>query len=155
MVAENLGVSQSTYKRNKTVVKAMEDPDPAVADVAREQLCKLDAGETSSSAADAAVRRAREGKKIAVDPNDPLIDADVEPEVIPGLPTKVHGPRPNHLKVLSRVVVNLSGMVIALEDIEAINDTVNAEEALRISKDLSTSIRALNRINKLLKERTK
>lgn len=156
VVAEALGISPSTYKRAKTVVNATEDADPAVADVAREQLAKLDAGETSYTAADQAVRDARNGKKEAIDFNDPLVDAEVpEPEVIPGLPTKVKGPRQNHLKMLTRIVVGLSGTAMALDGIEEVNDTVNAEEARRLMSDLSPSIRSLNRINKLLKERTK
>ncbi|MFV8136481.1 ParB/RepB/Spo0J family partition protein [Mycolicibacterium conceptionense] len=155
VIGEALGVSPSTYKRAKTVVNATEDADLAVADVAREQLAKLDAGETSYSAADQAVRDAR-AKKEAIDFNDPLVDAEVaEPEVIPGVPTKVHGPRQNHLKMLSRIIVSLSGTAMALDGIEEVNDTVNAEEARRLMSDLSPSIRSLNRINKLLKERTK
>ncbi|MFV8169883.1 ParB/RepB/Spo0J family partition protein [Mycolicibacterium peregrinum] len=156
VVADALGVSPSTYKRAKTVVNATEDADPSVAEVAREQLAKLDAGETSYTAADQAVRDARNGKKEAIDFNDPLVDAEVpEPEVIPGLPTKVKGPRQNHLKMLTRIVVGLSGTAMALDGIEEVNDTVNAEEARRLMSDLSPSIRSLNRINKLLKERTK
>lgn len=155
IVGEALGMSPSGYKRAKTVVNATEDADQDVADVAREQLAKLDAGETSYSAADQAVRDAR-AKKEAIDFNDPLVDAEVdEPEVIPGLPTKVHGPRPNHLKMLSRIIVSLSGTAMALDAIEEVNDTVNAEEARRLMSDLSPSIRSINRINKLLKERTK
>jgi ParB-like chromosome segregation protein Spo0J len=157
IVGDALGVSQSTYKRAKTVVKATDDSNSEVADVARDQLDKLDAGETTYSAADKAVRDARNnGKKVAVDATDPPIDAEVaEPEVIPHLPTKVHGPRPNHHKMLSKIAVQLSGIAMLLDDIEELNDTVNAEEARRLRSDLSQSIRALNRIKRLLQERTK
>lgn len=154
VVGEALGVSESTYKRAKTVVKATEDADPVVAEIARDQLAKLDAGEVSYTAADQAVRDVRNRKKEPIDFTDPGVDAEAsEPEVIPGLPTKVKGPRPNHLKMLTRIVVDLSGTVMALDGIEEVNDTVNAEEARRLMSDLSPSIRSLNRINKLLKER--
>ncbi|RIU10079.1 hypothetical protein D2E94_10890 [Mycobacteroides abscessus] len=154
VVGEALGVSPSTYKRAKTVVSATEDDDLEVATVARDQLAKLDAGEVSYTAADQAVRDVRNRKKEAIDFTDPGVDAEApEPEVIPGLPTKVKGPRPNHLKMLTRIVVGLSGTVMALDGIEEVNDTVNAEEARRLMSDLSQSIRSLNRINKLLKER--
>lgn len=154
VVGQALGVSPSTYKRAKTVVSATEDADLEVASVARDQLAKLDAGEVSYTAADQTVRDVRNRKKEAIDFTDPGVDAEAsEPEVIPGLPTKVKGPRPNHLKMLTRIVVGLSGTVMALDGIEEVNDTVNAEEARRLMSDLSPSIRSLNRINKLLKER--
>ncbi|WP_157932143.1 hypothetical protein [Mycobacteroides abscessus] len=54
VVGNALGVSQSTYERAKTVVNATENADPQVAEVAREQLAKLDAGRTSYVAADRA-----------------------------------------------------------------------------------------------------
>lgn len=128
VVGEALGVSQSTYKRAKTVVAATNDPDQEVAEVARDQLAKLDAGEISYSSAAAAVRDARNGK-VAIDGNDPQIDADVEPEVIPGLPTKPKGGhRPNHLKILTNISNQLGGFVVVLDEIEEINNTVNAEE---------------------------
>lgn len=145
VVGEALGVSQSTYKRAKTVVAATADPDPEIAEVARDQLAKLDAGETSYSAASRAVREARSGKEETQPDN-------AEPEVIPGLPAKPKGgPRPNHLKILTNITNTLAGFVMVLDDIEEINNTVTTEEARRIRSDLSKQIRALNRINNLLK----
>jgi ParB-like chromosome segregation protein Spo0J len=147
IVGEALGVSRGTYQRLKTVDNATRHEDEGVRDVALEQMAKLDAGETSP-------RRAAEvviEKRKAAEPGP----SEPEPEVIPGLPSKVYGRRPNHFQILNRIIVGLEGTAIVLADIEELNDTISAEKALRLTKDLSPSIRALNRINRLLKERTK
>ena len=146
VVGEALGVSQSTYKRAKAVVKALEDDSPEVRDVAQRELTKLDAGETTYSASAQAVRDARNGEALTD-------EEKAEPEFIPELPTKAKGGhRPNHLKILTNITNTLGGFVMVLDDIEEINTTVNEEEARRLKSDLSKQIRALNRIRNLLKE---
>ena len=72
-------------------------------------------------------------------------------------PPRYGGNRRKHLQVLDALATALAGASIAAADIEAagLDSTVTAEEATRLTGDLSTSIRSLQRINNLLKERTR
>lgn len=152
IVADALGLSQATYKRLKTVVTAAEsETDDVVRALAQEQIGKLERGETKPWHASETLRLARSnGNGTNGEEAEPPA-----PVVIPDLPTKTHGPRVNHLKILTKVVTGLSGTAMVLDEIDEINDSVNAEEARRLASDLDRQIRSLNRIrNMLKKERT-
>lgn len=69
-------------------------------------------------------------------------------------PPKMGGNRRKHLQQIEALVASLSGALIAFDGVDALDDTVTAEEAGVLTADLSKQIQALSRINKLLKERT-
>lgn len=62
IVGDALGISATTYRRAKNVVAAANDADPVIANTAKDQLAKLDAGRTSVTAAAEVVKGAREAK---------------------------------------------------------------------------------------------
>lgn len=69
------------------------------------------------------------------------------------------GPRPGanrrkHLGQLDAILTGLSGYVAAFDGVANLDSSVTAGEAARLTSDLSKQIRALSRINQLLKERT-
>ena len=69
-------------------------------------------------------------------------------------PPKMGGNRRKHLQQIEALVASMSGALIAFDGVDALDDTVTAEEAGVLTADLSKQIQALSRINKLLKERT-
>jgi len=66
-----------------------------------------------------------------------------------------YGTRRKNLTVLDSLINGLGGLVIAADEIRELDDTVTNEEATRLTGDLAIAIKSLNRINNLLKERTK
>lgn len=64
-----------------------------------------------------------------------------------------HGPRRKHLEVLINAATSLSGLVMVLDEIATLDDSVGNEEAARLKGGFSKAITGLNRINNLLKER--
>lgn len=72
----------------------------------------------------------------------------------PPAPPK-YGVRRKHLQVLEALATSLAGIAIAVDEVTQLDSSVTAEEATRLTGDLSASIRSLNRLNNLLKERTK
>ena len=73
----------------------------------------------------------------------------------PPSPPKYGGNRRKQLAVLDALINGLGGLVIVAEEIRDLDSTVTNEEATRLTSDLSTAIKSLNRINKLLLERAK
>lgn len=65
------------------------------------------------------------------------------------------GPRKKHLFVLDNLTTSLDGLSVAAKEITALDQSVTAEEAARLTSDLSRQIKALHDLNNLLKERTK
>lgn len=66
----------------------------------------------------------------------------------------VMGPRRKHADVIDAIVVAVSGAQMALKGVTELDASVTAEEAARLTRDLSEQIRGLSRINNLIKERT-
>lgn len=64
VVAPAVGLAPRTYNRAKSVVLAQDDPDPRVAEVAREATAEMDATGNVS----AAERRVKDAKKVAAAP---------------------------------------------------------------------------------------
>lgn len=95
------------------------------------------------------VARKAKAKAKILDPAP--VQEQAAPEQLKG---KVHGPRPNHLRILRNLTTSLSGLATAADDIRELNDSVTSEEAGRLASDLSKSIRSLNRIKSQLQERS-
>lgn len=64
------------------------------------------------------------------------------------------GPRRSHLELIEALTTVLEGALMAFDN-AALDGTVTAEEATRLMGGLSKQIRSLNRINSLLKERSR
>lgn len=71
----------------------------------------------------------------------------------PPTPTK-YGNRKKHVAVIDSIATAASGLAIAADEITSLDQSVTDGEAARLADDLSKSIRSLNRIKTLLKERT-
>lgn len=72
----------------------------------------------------------------------------------PPAPTRFGGGRRKHLGQIEALLATLEGVAIAFEGLDSLDRSIDAEEAARLTSDLSKQIRSLNRINSLLKERT-
>jgi ParB family chromosome partitioning protein len=137
VVGEALGMSGRQYERARMVIDATADPDPEVAEVAKEAVAAMD--ET--------------GK---VYPAYEKVRAAKAPAARPPAPPKFGGNRKKHLQVIESIAASLSGLAIVAEEITELDKTVTCEEATRLSGDLSRSLAALRRLNALLnKESTK
>lgn len=71
----------------------------------------------------------------------------------PQRPT-VYGTRRKHAAQLDALIIAIDGATSAFDGINALDASVNEEEATRLTGDLSKQIRSLNRINSLIKELT-
>lgn len=63
--------------------------------------------------------------------------------------------RSKHADVIERLTTSLDGLAMAAREITALDESVTKQEAIRLTDDLSKQIEALNKLNRLLKERTK
>lgn len=75
MVAKALGTSRGTYGRLKLVDKETRSDDPELAELAREQMAKLDAGETSARAAERVIVEKKSQSQPAAAEADPSCKA--------------------------------------------------------------------------------
>lgn len=69
-------------------------------------------------------------------------------------PAKFGGSRRKHLGIIDALLVVLAGAALALDEISDLDQSITAEEATRLTGDLSKQIRTLSRVNQLIKERT-
>lgn len=95
----------------------------------------------------AAVREIASGSKPTKVAPPPPVEA-IKPPV-------KYGPRRKHLQMLDATNASLGGLLIALAEITELDDSVGNDDAARIRGGISKAIAELNRINNLLKERTK
>ena len=65
-------------------------------------------------------------------------------------PPKYGGNRPKHRQVLSNVIVSAQGLCIVADEIQALDGSINSEEAASYADDLSRIIRSLKRVQQLL-----
>lgn len=140
-VAPALGLSPSQYSRAKAVVKAaenVEEPDE-VREVARAEVAKLDAGTATVSGAYERVTKAR---KPADEQSAPTK---------PGPPSQRHVLRTDSLIKLDS---SLAGYAAAITDETEIDPSMTSEQATQLVSSLSKSLKALARLNRLIKERT-
>lgn len=135
VVGEAVGLSRAQYERARDVITATTDPDPFVAEVAKEAAREMD--ETGK------VRPAYEKVRAAKNPAEK-----------PARPPRFGGNRKRHLQVIESIAASLSGLAIVADEITELDRTVTCEEATRLSGDLSKSIAALRRLNNLLSKET-
>jgi ParB-like chromosome segregation protein Spo0J len=72
-------------------------------------------------------------------------------------PPATSKPGPNrrkHLEMLDAWALSLAGHALILDEIQQLDTTVTPEEAQRLDTETAASIQAINRIRRLLKERT-
>lgn len=143
--AKSLNVGQASVGRARSVIKSGND----------ELIKSVESGETSVTAAAEQVR----GKARQEDQRQSNSKA-TEPKKGDPKPSEPKVPRPGpnrrkHKQVIEAMVTGLSGTAIAADDITELDQSVTAEEAARLQGDLSKSIKSFNKINTLLKERTK
>lgn len=165
IVGKALGVSGSTYKRAKLVDKATNDSDPAVAEVAREQMSKLDARETSFHAAEDAVKNARAGrpsqpvnkpKPLAPDepkPN-PAAPGDTVTDEQPMSPPQRRMRRKSATAVVQNFKANIVGMANAIDDygLENLREIdMGYEEAQLAIKEIGKALNQFAKIQTILK----
>ena len=145
VVADALGLGETTYYRMKGVVQIADGTIPTapeVQEVARKELRDLDAGTSSPGRAYSKIRDAMKPKP------------EPGPANLAMLQPPKYGPRRKHLQMLNAMEASLAGLSLAASEIQALDGTVTKEEAARLADDLSNHIRSLNRIKQLLKERT-
>lgn len=147
-------VSDGSLYRAKVIHR---DGTPELQALAKEMSLPLETtvrvARTSPAEQDAYVEQVRAGANaVEAAPHAPTHGKSAPGR--PPAPTK-YGTRRKHLQVLDALAASLSGLAIAANEITQLDSSVTAEEATRLTGDLSTSIRSLQRINNLLKERTK
>jgi hypothetical protein len=141
-VAPAVGLSTASYSRAKQLVTAAESGDTE----AKVQVEEMDrTGKITKPYEDWT------GRKVNRRTDAPTSRT---PSPQPKAPPK-YGHRRKHLEVLDSIATALSGLAIAANEISSLDLTVTNEEATRLTGDFSTSIKALSRINNLLKEHTK
>jgi hypothetical protein len=69
-------------------------------------------------------------------------------------PPRLGGNHRRHLGIIDALLVVLAGASLALDEITTLDQSVTAEEATRLTGDLSKQIRTLSRVNQLIRERT-
>lgn len=65
-------------------------------------------------------------------------------------PPKYGGNRPKHNQVIGNVIVSAQGLCIVADEIQALDGSINNEEAASYASDLSRIIRSLKRVQQLL-----
>lgn len=150
VVGPAVGLSSRTYERARSIVNTSKDEAlPAeVRDLATQVLEDVDAGALSISGAEEKVRLARK----AANPSHPA--ASERPAPPPAPPS--YGTRRKHDKKLIAIMTGLSGYQIVLDEIDkaGLDDSIGKTEADRLEVGFRTAIAALNRVRKLLQERT-
>ncbi len=149
VAAGAVGMSRVTYQRAKYVMDTAQDAtvEPAAREAAQKAVADMDAGTETVTGAQRRVNRAFGDR-----PDDSL---SRKPDKRPPAPPKYGGNRRKHAHQLEALATALSGAASAFEGVAVLDASVTKEEATRLTDDLSKQIRALNRINTLLKERTK
>lgn len=141
-VGDALGISGATYERAKKVIDLAEDESAPeeIRAVAQEAVKEMDA----TGKAWRPYKRVQE--VLAPSPPSPL--------AIPQ-PARMGGNRRKHAQVLQAMTTNLAGLTAATDEITELDNSVTKEEAAQLVRDLSRSIRSLNQIKSLLKERSR
>ena len=67
-------------------------------------------------------------------------------------PPKYGGNRPKHAQIIRNAVLSASGLCIAMDEIQTLDQSIDNEEAARLADDLSNILRSLKRIQSLLKK---
>ena len=67
-------------------------------------------------------------------------------------PPKYGGNRPKHAQIIRNAVLSASGLCIAMDEIQTLDQSIDNEEAARLADDLSRILRSLKRIQSLLKK---
>lgn len=157
VAAEAVGMSRKTYERAALVSSAAADPElpDHVRVVAQEAKAGMDAGTLSIKGAqhkvNTAIGRSVESTAPAHAKTDPQESAVTPAPKRPGpKPTRHVIKVANIRRILTRVDYD-----DALTGITAADPALTNEEAARMTGDLSKSIAALQRLNRLIKERTK
>lgn len=144
IAARGVGISEATYARANALVSAAEDPEDPAHDTAVASLAEAEAGEISITQAYTRVLRDRKAAKGEVSPDTARQERAASDRRRKAV---------DHLEMFERMVASLSGLTAVVDEIETVTETVTPEEATRLLGDLSSSIRSLNRLRSLLKER--
>ncbi|HET7386828.1 MAG TPA: ParB/RepB/Spo0J family partition protein [Nocardioidaceae bacterium] len=154
VAAEAVGMSRKTYERAALVVATADAPDvpDEVRAVAQEAKAGMDAGTLSIKAAQHAVNAALGRSAESVAPPDRPSEPASEPQQRTGRPSARHVIRVTGLR---NIVTRLSGYAEAITRDSTLDPALTSEEAARLTDDLSKSIAALQRLNRLVKERTR
>lgn len=144
VVGDALGLSTATYSRAKQVVDAAADESlpPEVLEIAQDAAREMD----STGSAWAASQKVKQAKAEAAQPAEKPEPKRPGPQLVPQIIKAAN---------IRRIAEKLSGYHEALNGITAADPKLTNEEATRITGDLSKSIAALQRLNRLIKERTK
>ena len=67
-------------------------------------------------------------------------------------PPRYGGNRPKHAQIIRNAVLSASGLCIAMDEIQTLDQSIDNEEAARLADDLSSILRSLKRIQSLLKK---
>lgn len=136
--AEALNIGEASVNRARAVIKSGDD----------ELINSVESGKTSVTKAAKQAREKTEAEKPSPTP---------KPSQAKPAPKKGGNPRNRrkHRQIIEQISISLSGLAIAADEIAELDATVTAEEAAQLHGDLSKSIKSLNKINALLKERTK
>ena len=67
-------------------------------------------------------------------------------------PPRYGGNRPKHAQIIRNAVLSASGLCIAMDEIQTLDQSIDNEEAARLADDLSRILRSLKRIQSLLKK---
>lgn len=150
LAADAIGMSRSTYYLVKAVKKHADDPEQptAVREAAGEALAEMDATGKFSPAYDRFVTKATELKRRPIHSH-----AETPPKAPPL--TDGQGrryPQRSQRKALSEGLAALSGLCAGLASVTDLDDSVNAEEAARWTRDLNQALRVLRSLNNKLKE---
>lgn len=147
--AKALDVSPSQVKRAKRVIRE-----------APELIPEIESGDLSIRTAESIVKSAgddvdKRAELLADHKAGKTITATKPEQNRPKSPPKYGGNRRKHLQIIETLTSNVAALAVAAKEITELDATVTAEEAARLTDDLSKQIKALKDLNSLLQERSK
>jgi len=147
IVGASVGMSGVTYGRAKTVVAAATDPKlPAcVREVAQRAVAEMDASGKVSTAHNKVIQAKKSAGVLAANGKPVLARPPAPP---------THGPRRKHRDQIDALLNVLRGATTAFDAVVLLDESIDAEEAIRLTDGLSEQIQILRRIKNLTKERT-
>ena len=146
--AKALGVGGSSVSRAKTIITK---GTPSLQQLVTDGKATVNAAATVANLPadeqDAIVEKVLAGESIK------KLTPKATPSQRPKSPPKYGGNRRKLLAVIEAITNSIAGAVLALEGVDDLDASITAEEATRLTRDLSIQIKTLQRINNLIKER--
>lgn len=147
-IAPVVGVDYSTVSRDAQVLRDATPADPEPEPLATSPESVSDPTPAKIIGRDGKTYTRAEPKETS---KETTMTAAPSRLAIPQ-PPKYGGNRPKHAQIIRNAVLSASGLCIAMDEIQTLDQSIDNEEAARLADDLSSILRSLKRIQSLLKK---